>query len=233
MARTKKTEPVTMVVEPQEANSLFLGEFEAMQEIGCAVKVDDFGNVVEDLYVPSGESNGAVFAQCHPPLGVFCLTETAQVPRYATEGSACFDLRADFTGYETIRAYNSKNEEVARRIDHVNNIAMFEPGDRAMIPTNLIFDIPQGYKILVYPRSGNSLKRAITLANNVGVIDSDYVEPSFVLAKFDARVGGHVSHGEAIAQAELVPVTQASLNVLETQPVKKTTRSGGFGSTGH
>ena len=215
MARSKKTEPVTI----QEENSLLLGEFEAMQVIGRAC--------------PVGDSVGVEFAQCHPPLGVFCLTETAQVPRYATEGSACFDLRADFTGHESIRVINSKNEEVARRIDHVNNIVMFEQGDRAMIPTNLIFDIPQGYKVLVYPRSGNSLKRAITLANSVGVIDSDYVDPSFVLAKFDARVGGHVSQGEAIAQAELVPVTQAKLTQMMTRPEKKTSRTGGFGSTGH
>lgn len=215
MARMKKILEETMVVEPQESNSLFLGEFESMQEMGCTVK-----NVNDEIL----SSNLS--------LGVFRLSETAQIPKYATKGSACFDLRADFTGHETIKAYNSKNEEVTRRIDQTNNIVMFEPGDRAMIPTNLIFDIPYGYKILVYPRSGNSLKRGITLANNVGVIDSDYVEPSFVLAKFDSRVGGHVSHGEAIAQGELVPLTQVALSQLDSRPTKKTNRLGGFGSTG-
>lgn len=218
MARAKKTVELQGASEP-----LLLGEFEAMQGI-CDVNVSPPAGMV---------GTGAVFSELRPTVAVFSLSETAQTPRYATEGSACFDLRADFTGHESVKVFTAKNEETTRRINHQNNIVMFEQGDRAMIPTNLIFDIPPGYKILVYPRSGSSLKRGITLANSVGVIDSDYVEPSFVLAKFDARVGGHVSHGEAIAQAELVPVTQASVVPTTERPAKKTTRNGGFGSTGN
>lgn len=207
MARPKKVE-----TQPEP---VILGEFEAMQSAQCSVaKVDQ---AVADVGVQ---------------MGVYRLSQTAQIPRYATEGSACFDLRADFTGIDSIRAYTAKNEEVTRRVDQDNKICMFDPGDRAMIPTNLIFDIPNGYKILVYPRSGNSLKRSISLANCVGVIDSDYVDPCYILVKFNDRIGGHVVHGEAIAQAELVPVTQAQLTESKIRPAKKTSRTGGFGSTG-
>ena len=50
------------------------------------------------------------------------------------------------------------------------------PKWRYLIPTGMIFDIPSGYYVKVHPRSGNALKKGLITANNVGIIDEDYVE---------------------------------------------------------
>jgi len=48
------------------------------------------------------------------------------------------------------------------------------------VPTGLIFDIPLGFSLRIHPRSGLSYRRGISLSNCEGVIDSDYVEQTFV-----------------------------------------------------
>lgn len=234
MARTKKIVKKDSPEDVSLINAIDLGELSDMQEL----KAVSFVSAEEEKIAPENfvsqtlsESEYAPESD-HPPVGVFPLSETATIPQYATEGSACFDLRADFTGFSSVKTWNNKNQEVDRRVDAATGTVSFEYGDRAMIPTNLIFDIPKGYKILVYPRSGVSLKRGIALSNKVGVVDYDYVEMSYIPLKFGSRAGGHVTHGEALAQAELVPIVQAKLQKIDSAPNRKTTRNGGFGSTG-
>ena len=71
------------------------------------------------------------------------------LPVYATSGSAGFDLRANV----------------------VRPTVLF-PGKRAIVPTGLHFDIPEGYEIQVRPRSGLAAKFGITVLNTPGTIDA-------------------------------------------------------------
>lgn len=161
----------------------------------------------------------------------------ALTPRYATSGSACFDLRADFSNDEPVTIYTASNDAtkfVPRAIAGQGDekAIILDAGQRALIPTGLIFDVPTGFKMLIYPRSGLALKQGLALSNCVGVVDSDYVEPTFVVLQNNSSARAIVKHGDKIAQAEFVPAHQVSFSVTDTKPERKTERWGGFGSTG-
>lgn len=136
------------------------------------------------------------------------LTETAKLPVYATEGAACFDLHADIL----------ENIEV--------------PGGGAMvINTGLAFEIPRGYCVRIFSRSGHGFNNSVRLSNCVGVIDSDYRGEVMVKLHNDHRLPFKVRHGDRIAQAELAMVIRARFEEVAT--LSDTARgAGGFGSTG-
>lgn len=139
-------------------------------------------------------------------LKVKRLDERAQLPTYGTEGAACFDLYALQGGV----AYS---------------------GGSVLIRTGLSFDIPEGWAMLVYSRSGHGFKNAIRLANCTGVIDSDYTGEVMVKLANDSDFSFTINAGDRVAQAMLVPVQRFSF--VEVRELKETDRGeGGFGSTG-
>ncbi len=131
------------------------------------------------------------------------------LPEYATAGAAGADIRADLQGADRVLA----------------------PGERALIPTGLRFQIPQGYEVQVRPRSGLALKHGIALVNAPGTIDADYRGPIGVIVINLGAEAFTVAHGERIAQIVVAPVVQARFSVAASLEV--TARGeGGFGSTG-
>lgn len=100
------------------------------------------------------------------------------------------------------------------------------------MPTGLIFDIPEGYSIRLHPRSGNALKIGLVLANAEGIVDEDYVEPTYVLMTNMSTVSLRIDHGMRIAQGEVVYDQRFEIVETETKPNQKSDRDGGFGSTG-
>lgn len=152
-----------------------------------------------------------------------------QIPKKQTEGSACFDIQFQGHGKREYRGFNRMNKAFTRPC---NNQIVIQPGDRIMVPTGLILDIPQGFSVRVHARSGLSLKQGLVLANAEGVIDSDYVEELMVLLWNISDNGITINTGDRIAQAELIK--DAEYDVVETaaRPMTKTTRIGGMGSTG-
>ncbi len=104
-------------------------------------------------------------------------------------------------------------------------------GARALIPTGLIFELPEGTEGQVRPRSGLALKHGVTVLNSPGTIDSDYRGEVQVILVNLGQDDFVVARGERIAQFILAPVTRAKLKVRKT--VTTTARgAGGFGSTG-
>src|SRR5688572_15532962 len=73
------------------------------------------------------------------------------IPTYATPGSAGADLRAN-----------------------LKEPLILAPGQKAMIPTGVRAEIPEGYELQVRPRSGLATKNGVTVLNSPGTIDSDY-----------------------------------------------------------
>lgn len=152
------------------------------------------------------------------------------LPKFATEQSACFDISAQFNGKETYTGYNSNNDLFTREITNDSIIIM--PGDRVIVPTGLIFDIPIGYSIRIHARSGLSLKQGLVLVNAEAVIDSDYVEETKILINNTSANKITINNGDRIAQAELVPVLTYEFSEIKKAPKEKTSRKGGLGSTG-
>lgn len=131
------------------------------------------------------------------------------LPAYQTPGSAGLDLCAALL--EAVR---------------------LAPGERRLIPTGLIFEIPEGHEGQVRPRSGLALKHGISVVNSPGTIDSDFRgEVGIVLINHgaDPYVVEPLSR---IAQIVITRVEQVAIE--EAESLTETTRgAGGYGSTGH
>ncbi len=132
-----------------------------------------------------------------------------KMPFYATEGAAGMDLTAVLDEPVTLK-----------------------PLERALIPTGIAIKLPDArYGAFIYARSGLAVKKGITLANAVGVIDSDYTGEIKVGLINLSDSDYTVENGERIAQMVIMPVSSAKFTV--TDELDKTARgSGGFGSTG-
>ncbi len=163
-------------------------------------------------------------------LGVFKLNPSANIPLFATKESACFDLAACFDQGSKIKCITTAQEGFRRATDL--GIAI-HPGDRFLIPTGLAFDIPQGYCLEIYPRSGLSFTHGLSLSNCTAIIDSDYVKETFISINNIGSTSKYIKNGERIAQAKLVKLSsEVKIEELTVQPQQKTDRNGGFGSTG-
>jgi dUTP pyrophosphatase len=133
----------------------------------------------------------------------------AQLPAYATQGSAGLDIRACLDEPLTLR-----------------------PGDSALIPSGLAIHLGDpGLAAILIPRSGLGHKHGIVLGNLVGLIDSDYQGQVFVSCWNRGKDAFVVNPMERIAQMVVVPVVQMLLNVVESFDTSER-GAGGFGSTG-
>jgi len=164
-------------------------------------------------------------------LKFYKLNPNAKAPIFATEGSACFDIHASLIRGEKVKLYTSNDEFDQQRI--MNEEFVIWPGERVQIPTNLIFDIPKGWSIRIHPRSGLSFKRGLILVNQEGIIDSDYVEPVFILMTNVSSKDQTIYNDDRICQGEMVPSPLYHLEEINEKPTQKTDREGGFGSTGY
>ncbi len=133
---------------------------------------------------------------------------TGVLPRYETEGSAGMDIRA-----------------------HLENPMEIKPGERALVPTGLFFEIPEGYEVQIRARSGLAIKYGIGLVNGIGTIDSDYrgeVKVALINWGDDTFV---INDGDRIAQMVAAKYEKAVLTAADE--LSDTERgSGGFGHTG-
>lgn len=110
-------------------------------------------------------------------------------------------------------------------------VTIIMPGARALIPTGLILELPEGHEGQIRPRSGLALKHGITCLNTPGTIDADYRGEVKVLLINLGSEPFTVERGMRIAQLVVAPVVQAK--VEERSLAGATTRgTGGFGSTG-
>ncbi len=137
------------------------------------------------------------------------LDDRAQIPAYATAGSAAADLCAVLDAPMTVA-----------------------PMQRVLVPTGLAMSLPSAQAVaLVYARSGLSIKHGLCMANGVGVIDSDYrgeLKVPLINLGADAYT---IQPGERVAQLCIAPVYTATFALADA--LDETARgAGGFGSTG-
>jgi dUTP pyrophosphatase len=149
---------------------------------------------------------------------------------FATDQSACFDLRVYIKPGLSVSFYNQQH--LPFHLEHTSNSAILQPGVTYLLHSGIIFDIPEGYSVRVHPRSSMAGKRGIINPNLEGVIDSDYVEECLMLLKNTSKYEQVLNDGDRVLQAELVPVLKYGLVSVTNKPVRRTNRIGGFGSTG-
>ncbi len=130
------------------------------------------------------------------------------LPAYESAGAAGLDLRAD-----------------------VDESIVLAPGERALIPTGLVVELPDGCEAQLRPRSGLALRHGVTLLNSPGTIDSDYRGEIKILM---INLGGEqmsIERGDRIAQMVVAPVVRVRWR--EAEDLSETRRGeGGFGHTG-
>tara|TARA_R110000824_G_scaffold401415_1_gene612057 strand:+ start:185 stop:691 length:507 start_codon:yes stop_codon:yes gene_type:complete len=163
-------------------------------------------------------------------LKYYKMNEDVKEPIFATDGSACFDICASIKDNEPITVYRMRNLKV--QVNPINKTIRIAPGDRVLIPTGLIFDIPECHSVRLHIRSSVSLKKGLTMPNGEGIIDSDYYHQTFVMLHNASADEVLIENGERIAQGELIQTYDYAVTETENIPEQKTNRVGGFGSTG-
>lgn len=130
------------------------------------------------------------------------------LPSYQTESSAGMDLRANLEAAITL-----------------------QPLQRALVPTGLYVELPQGFEAQIRPRSGLALKYGLTVLNSPGTIDADYRGEVKVLLINLSDTAFVIENGERIAQ--MIVATYEKVNWLPVEELSQTERgAGGYGSTG-
>lgn len=133
---------------------------------------------------------------------------TLELPAYSTPLSAGMDLRADIVEPITLGSL-----------------------EKAMVPTGLHIELPDGYEAQVRPRSGLAAKHGITVLNSPGTIDADYRGEIKVILVNLSKEPFVINRGERIAQMVI-----ARYEKIEWEQVCELSDSergeGGFGSTG-
>ena len=168
-------------------------------------------------------------------MNVYKVNEAAELPEYATDGSACFDIKACIKNGQRLKSYNAFNKEmyiIVKGIGGIPDAFQLPPNIRVLVPTGLIFDIPKGHVMKMYIRSSQALKKGLTMANGVGIIDSDYVEESFMILENVSDSMVTIANGERLAQALVEKTLRLKIVEVTEKPGQKTDRDGGFGSTG-
>ncbi|MCM1507560.1 MAG: dUTP diphosphatase [Ruminococcus flavefaciens] len=137
------------------------------------------------------------------------LNEKAVIPSRATAGSAGLDVCACLDEPITL-----------------------ESGEIKMIPTGITAEPDEtDIALLIYARSGLATKYGVTLANCVGVVDSDYRGEWFIPLINNGKKPFIVENGMRIAQ--LIP-TRIIIPEIEVSDYLSDTGRGenGFGSSG-
>ena len=111
---------------------------------------------------------------------------------------------------------------------------VLNPGERALIPTGLYFELVKGLELQVRPRSGLSIKNGITVLNSPGTVDSHYRGEVKIPLINLGQEPFKIVKGDRIAQAVIAPVYgEGKINLLKTDTINETSRgSGGFNSSG-
>jgi dUTP pyrophosphatase len=129
------------------------------------------------------------------------------VPKYETAGAVAFDL-----------------------ITRVDTIV--EPGKVALVPSNLIVKVPEGYMLSLASRSSTPIKKGLSTPHGFGIIDHDYHGPEDELKVQIYNFTDQpitVARGDRITQGVFVKIDRFEFE--EVEHIDAVSR-GGFGTTG-
>lgn len=133
------------------------------------------------------------------------LNKNVQLPKQSTQGAAGIDF-------------------------YLPQPVLFEPKRSKKVPLGVAVEIPEGYVMLLVPRS-STWKIPLRMPNSVGVIDSDYRGEVCALLQNISNVTWEALACERLVQGVIVPVP--SVQIQEVDELSETSRGvGGFGSTG-
>lgn len=109
---------------------------------------------------------------------------------------------------------------------------IINPSEIKKISCGIAIEVPsRNYAAFIFSRSGLGVNYGITLANGVGVVDSDYRGEIFIGLCNVGAEAYTIRHNDRIAQMIIIETKYFPL--VEYECLSKTNRgNGGFGSTG-
>lgn len=114
---------------------------------------------------------------------------------------------------------------------HLEEAIVLQPGERKLIPTGLVIELPESYEAQIRPRSGLALKHGITVLNSPGTIDADYRGEIKVLLINLGQEAFEIANGERVAQ--MVIARHENVKWMVAEQLTETARgTGGYGSSG-
>lgn len=142
-----------------------------------------------------------------PILKIFRDDPSAMLPKRQHASDACYDL---YSCMEVV----------------------LPPRETRVVDTGLVMEIPEGYKVSIYPRSGLSVN-GIQVANAPGTIDSGYRNRIKVILYNSSSTDKYIHYGDRIGQMALEKLLEYTIEEVDEPIGSDTDRGfGGLGSTG-
>ena len=136
-----------------------------------------------------------------------------KTPRRGTEGSAGIDFFVPD--------------------DYPLDLCSIRPGERFFIPSGIKANVPPGYALIAFNKSGVALKKGLMVG--ASVVDSDYQGEIHLHLINTSDKSVTIEPGEKLTQFLLIPVDHSMVQVVDQNDLftAETSRgTGGFGSTG-
>lgn len=135
------------------------------------------------------------------------IDKSLPLPKYETSGAVAFDLMA--------------REDFSVSPKHI-----------ALIPSNVIIEVPKGFALILAPRSSTPKKTGLSYPHSIGILDQDFCGPGDEIKIQVYNFTEHevvIKRGERICQGLIVPVEKA--HWVEVDSMEHNQTRGGFGST--
>lgn len=161
------------------------------------------------------------------------LSEFAVIPTRADSSSAGWDLACP----SDISYSIEPGQRVLIKLGFAAQMEIpVRPANKSLYTENWATDnfsgyLPDGFQVEIRPRSGNALKKGLTVLNSPGTIDSNYTNEWGVILFNSSQETIKIEGGDRIAQAVLMPYWNQ--NWYEVEELNETDRKGGFGSSGN
>lgn len=166
------------------------------------------------------------------------LDSNAALPTKAHDSDVGHDVYAN--EFKQIYTHNGGNNERLLEGDKLNSRCI-DPAtgglqlahlERALIGTGLSITADSNHEIQVRPRSGNALKKGLTVLNSPGTIDPGYRDELCIILVNLSRQTQIVNIGDRIAQLVVQPITSSTIEEVNELPEATERNKAGFGSTG-
>lgn len=142
-------------------------------------------------------------------MKLMITSRSGRVPKYETKQAAGFDIAAFLP----------------------DGPLVLGAGERALVPTGLSFQLPEGYEAQIRARSGLAARNGIGLVNGIGTVDADYRGEIKVAVINFSKEDFMIKDGMRIAQIMVSKFEKADIELVKT--LSRTERGpGGFGHTG-
>ena len=146
------------------------------------------------------------------------MSPDATLPKLVKNGNY-FDLMANFTNIPAVLIITKDNVRINKPVIITENNRQFrgvvlEGHERALIPTNLKFTMPENCKMNIYSKPGLSFNFGLTLCSGVDIINSSYRDALFISIHNTSNIRYTIRTGDKIAQAEIVPFFPVTLKLV-------------------